>query len=174
MLKNTIAIIISIAFFISCNNANNNTEHKSATLEQINVLQEELFNTEVLSPDMQKAKQLATLYIEYASTYPQDMLAPEFLFKASDIYMNLNNPQKTISLFDEILTKYPAYINTPTILFLKGFVYEDQLNDYENARICYQNFIEKYPGSDFADDAIVSLNNLGKSPEEMIKEFENK
>ncbi len=173
MLRITIAIIISTVITTSCNNTSS-SKNNTVTITQINSLENELFNSEVLTPDMGKARKLATLYIEYASTYPQDTLAPEFLFKASDIYMNLRNPQKTISLFDEILTNYPAYKNAPTILFLKGFVYEDQLNDYENARICYQSFIEKYPENDFADDAVVSINNLGKSPEEMIKEFETK
>jgi len=37
-----------------------------------------------------------------------------------------------------------------------------------------EEFLEKYPDSDFADDARISLQNLGKSPEELIKELEER
>jgi TolA-binding protein len=59
-------------------------------------------------------------------------------------------------------------------MFLKAFVYEDQLHDLNKAKKYYEEFLEKYPDSDFADDARISLQNLGKSPEELIKEFEEK
>lgn len=54
-----------------------------------------------------------------------------------------------------------------------GFVYENDLNDLENAKQTYEAFLQKYPNDpDFADDAQMALKNLGKSPEELIKEFE--
>lgn len=173
MLRISIVLLISTILFISCNNTNNS--NNTVTLDQISSLENELFSSESsMSPDMSKAKHLAELYIEFAKLYPKDQLSPEFLYKASDIYMNMNYPRRAIVLYDDILTKYPNYKNIPTIMFLKGFVYDDQLKDYDNARIYYQIFLDKYPESDFADDAIISLNNLGKSPEEMIKEFELK
>jgi len=172
MLRISTVLFISTILLISCNNTNNS--NNTVTLEQISSLEKELFSSENLSLDMAKAKHLAELYIEFAKTHPQDQLSPEFLYKASDIYMNLNYPKQALALYDNILTKYPSYKNNPTIMFLKGFVYDDQLKDYDNARVCYENFLEKYPESEFADDAIISLNNLGKSPEEMIKEFELK
>jgi TolA-binding protein len=86
--------------------------------------------------------------------------------------MNLQRPKETIALFDALLENYPDYEKTPSVLFLKAFVYEDQLRDLDHARMYYEEFIEKYPGSDFADDAEMSLKNLGKTPEELILEFE--
>lgn len=175
MFRTAIALIISSVLLFSCVSNENKTEVKNTvSISDINKLEAELFNANNATPDMVKARQLAELYIEYAELYPNDMNSPEFLFKASDISMNVHSPRLTISLFDKILTNYPDYINVPTIMFLKGFVYEDQLNDYVNAEKCYLEFLEKYPNSDFADDAVVSLNNLGKSPEELIKEFENR
>jgi TolA-binding protein len=88
--------------------------------------------------------------------------------------MNMRRPQATIALFDRIINEYPDYEKSPSALFLKAFVYEDQLQDLENAKHYYELFLEKYPESEFADDAEVSLQNLGKSPEELIREFEEK
>ena len=175
MFKTAITIIISSILLISCVNNESKKEVKNTvSISDINTLEAELFNTVNATPDMTKARQLAELYIEYAELYPNDTNSPEFLFKASDISMNVQSPRLTISLFDKILNTYPNYKNVPTIMFLKGFVYEDQLNDYDNARKCYLDFLDKFPNSDFADDAVVSLKNLGKSPEELIKEFEMK
>jgi TolA-binding protein len=38
--------------------------------------------------------------------------------------------------------------------------------------VAYEAFLKKYPNDDFADDAQFLLKNLGKSPEEIIKGFE--
>ncbi|NQU31600.1 MAG: tetratricopeptide repeat protein [Bacteroidetes bacterium] len=173
MYKIVIVFIFSAFLLVSCNNTNNEVNsNKEVSIEYINTLEAELFNANMTTPDFEKAKQLADMYVAYADQNPNDSIAPDFLFKAADINMNVSSPQTTIALFNNIISLYPEYKNIPTIMFLKGFVYEDQLNDYENARKYYVDFLEKYPNSDFADDALVSLNNLGKSPEELIKEFE--
>ncbi len=173
MYKIVIVLFFSTFLLVSCNNTNNAVDStKEVSIEHINSLEAELFNANMTTPNLEKAKQLADMYVAYADQNPNDSIAPDFLFKGADINMNISSPQTTIALFDNIISLYPGYKNIPTIMFLKGFVYEDQLNDYENARKCYEEFLEKYPDSDFADDALVSLNNLGKSPEELIKEFE--
>jgi hypothetical protein len=35
-------------------------------------------------------------------------------------------------------------------------------------------FIQTYPDNEFADDAAISIENMGKTPEELIREFEAK
>lgn len=157
----------------SCSNSNNQSqENYVVSISDINKLENELFSQGVGAPDIIKAKELAELYTKYADLYPDDSISPEFLYKASDISMNVGYPKATIKIFDKILSRYPDYVNVPTIMFLKGFVYEDQLLDYSNAKKCYLEFLSKYPDNDFSDDATASLNNLGKSSEDLIKEFE--
>ena len=86
--------------------------------------------------------------------------------------MNMNRPENAIGCFTTILEKYPTNINAPSALFLTAFIYDDQLADYVNAEKYYKLFLEKYPDNDFTDDAEISLKNLGKTPEELIEEFE--
>ncbi|MAE08374.1 MAG: hypothetical protein CL661_06395 [Bacteroidetes bacterium] len=171
MFKIAISLIITSVILCACNSGEKNNTVK---ISDINKVETELFSSNITAPDLVKAQQLADMYVVYADQHPDDSLAPEFLFKAADINMNVGNPNVTIGIFNRIISNYPDYRNMSTVLFLVGFVYEDQLNDYPNAKKCYLEFLDRFPESDFADDAVVSLNNLGKSPEELIREFEMK
>ena len=113
-------------------------------------------------------------YIDYVDNYPSDKESPAFLFKAADIAMNMNRPQQAIKLFQRIIAEYPDFDKLPQCLFLQGYVYENNLGNLQKAKEIYQEFLKKYPDDEFADDAKVSLENLGKSPEQLIKEFEEK
>ncbi len=175
ILRIVLISIFSTFLMVSCNNnSSKESSDTEITIEDITKLESELFSANMTTPDVEKALDLADMYVSYADLHIDDSLGPIYLFKAADIQMNIGNPKTTIALFNNIINMYPDYENIHTAMFLKGFVYEDQLNDYTNARKCYEEFLEKFPESDFADDAVVSLNNLGKSPEELIKEFEMK
>jgi TolA-binding protein len=167
-------ILLAVTFLLSaCAGTGKKTEKKDNDLgASIKKLEDELYNTDQSKFDKQKANQLIDLYTEYANTYPKDTAAPEYLYKASDLSMNLRQPVETIDMFNRILDNYPGFKKAPTVLFLKAFVYEDQMNDLDRAKQYYELFLKKYPDNEFADDAKVSLKNLGKSPEELIKEFE--
>lgn len=146
--------------------------NKSDLKDSITVMEDKLYNSQDIQISKDDAINLIGLYQKFALEFPKDSLAPVYLFRASDLSMNLQRPKQTIALFNELLTNYPDYEKTPSVLFLKAFVYEDQLRDLKNAKIYYEEFLETYPDSDFADDAEMSLKNLGKTPEELIKEFE--
>ncbi len=88
--------------------------------------------------------------------------------------MNTNHSQEAINLYQRIINDYPEFRKAPECLFLKGYIYENYLNELDQAKVIYTEFIIKYPNNDFADDAQISIDNLGKSPEELIKEFEEK
>jgi hypothetical protein len=45
--------------------------------------------------------------------------------------------------------------------------------DLQKAKAVYEQFLQEYPSDqDFADDASNALKLLGKSPEEIVREFE--
>lgn len=172
-MKYSILTLALVFLMAACDNTGTNEKKDKAELtKSISTLEAELFNSDESRIDTQKALDLVDLYTDFAYEFPDAPESPEYLFKAADISMNLKQPIETIHLFDYILEKYPDYEKTQTALFLKAFVYEDQLQDYGNAEKYYTEFLELYPNSDFADDAEVSLNNLGKTPEQLILEFE--
>lgn len=173
-MKKTFLLLLTIGFFIAgCDGPQKKETAETINLEEsINLQEDKVFNSNNNRLVKKDAKILVTLYEQYANEKPDDSLSPEYLFRASDISMNLQMPMQTIQLFNRILTEYPDFEKATVVLFLKAFVYEDQLRDYDNAKKYYELFLTKYPESEFADDAKVSLKNLGKSPEELIKEFE--
>ena len=59
-------------------------------------------------------------------------------------------------------------------LFMKAFLFDESLKDVENARKYYQEFIDKYPNHEFAKQAKLLMENLGKSQEEVLKSLQGK
>ena len=169
-MKKYFYIIIILVINFSCSGPQeNNTQ---SILDSIDQMEAKLYNGDDVQINMDNAVDLINLYQKFALENPKDSLAPVFLFRASDLSMNLNRPVQTIAIFDDLLDRYPDYEKVPSVLFLKAFVYEDQLKDFDQAKIYYEEFLQKYPDSDFADDAEISLKNLGKTPEDLILEFE--
>jgi outer membrane protein assembly factor BamD (BamD/ComL family) len=143
-------------------------------LKEIQSYEKQLFNENINNIDFEKAIELANKYEEYAKAFPDDTLAPEMLFKASDILMNFGKPHRTISLFKKLIHDYPEYKKVAICYFLMAFVYDDQLKDYKNAAKYYQLYLDKYPGGEFSKDAQMALKYLGKPADELIKAFEEK
>jgi len=48
------------------------------------------------------------------------------------------------------------------------------LNELGRAKDIYTEFLKRFPKSNLADDAQASIDNLGKTPEELMKSFEHK
>lgn len=113
-------------------------------------------------------------YTSFAGSFPEDSLSPEYLFKAADLYRAKHQYQPALDLYSQIQTDYPNYKKVPQTIFLQGFVYENDLKDMDKAKERYSAFLEKYPEHELAKDVQFSLNNLGRSPEDIIKEFNKK
>ncbi|MEZ5050219.1 MAG: hypothetical protein R2766_11280 [Saprospiraceae bacterium] len=107
----------------------------------------------------------------YALVYKNDQAA-NYLYKASEISRTIQTYPKTVALYDWILRDYPNNTHAPTALFLKGYILDDDFNDVDKARQCYQEFLDKYPDNDFADDVKFLMENLGKSDEEIFQIIE--
>ena len=97
----------------------------------------------------------------------------DVLLKAAGLAKTVENPQKAIELYDKIVNGLPQHKKAPTALFMIGFVQENDLNDLEKAKASYEKFLQAYPNDpDFADDAQNAIKMLGKSPDEIVREFE--
>ena len=166
--NNILILIIPVMLFAGCKPSRN----KSA--EQIKSLETALYSPKSTSFDKGKADSLMTIYETFVNRFPDDSLSPGYTFKAANIAMNINEGTKAITLFDQYINKYPDKPKAEVCLFFKGYVYENVLRDLDKAKETYLVFIEKYPKSQFTDDAQMALQNLGKSPEEMFREFEVK
>ncbi|MBL7803542.1 MAG: tetratricopeptide repeat protein [Saprospiraceae bacterium] len=99
----------------------------------------------------------------------------DLLMKAAGVAKTIGNARQAIQLYYAVESKMPQHPKAPTALFMKGFVYENDVNDLEKAKATYEEFLKRYPNDpDYADDAQNALKLLGKSPEEIVREFEQK
>jgi len=116
---------------------------------------------------------------EFGSSYPEDPMSPEFLYKAGLMAMTVAKLsedkeetelycQKALSLFNGIQKVYPDYSNIKNCMLNKGVVYDDILHDYQNAEIQYREFIARFPTDSLAINIEAYLQFLGKSPEEIL------
>lgn len=161
-MKKLTFIAITILTVIACQSP------KEKALENIQALES---NDSVFSPEqIEKAKEA---YIDFATKYPDDEMAPEFLFKAGQRCNVGAEHEKAIELFQQVIDKYPKHKIAEDALFLQAYVYENELKDYGKAKAAYTQFIELYPKSELAEDAGYSIKNMGKTPEQIFEEFEN-
>lgn len=115
--------------------------------------------------------QITDLYIAYSSfanKYPDDEHTPEYLFKAAQQCNVLNKADEGILLFEKLIANYPKSKFCEQALFSIAFSYENNKNDFVNARKYYERFMQKYPQSELVEDAQLSIENLGKTDEEFL------
>ena len=111
-------------------------------------------------------------YEAYSEKYPEDTMGAAYLFKAADFYRYMRKPLKSIDVYARIYERYPSITKHPYALFLQGFIYENEVGNVHAAQMMYEKFLKLYPQHPIANDVRTSLSNLGKTPEELIKQFQ--
>jgi len=143
------------------------------TEKDVKKAEQALFNEDQTTNQEAVANAIET-FSKFAEQNPDDANAPECLFKALEISINTKqDPVQSILLCENLVEKYPEFDKNPVALFmLASFVYDDQLNDLDMTRDTYQRIVDNYPESPFARDAAISIQQVGMSPEELVKMFE--
>ncbi|MFA8449257.1 MAG: tol-pal system YbgF family protein [Bacteroidales bacterium] len=155
----------------SCNNSS--TESKESLTKAIKNLEKELFSSKK-EIAKEKAKKIVNLYCEYVDKKPETKEAPEYLLKAADVAMHTNQEVRAMDLLNKIQKDYPSFEEIDIAIFLCGHLYEDYFKNLKQAKIYYNKVINEYPNSQFSDDAKSAIDNLGLTPEQMLKKFMEK
>lgn len=109
---------------------------------------------------------------------PYSDYAPDAFLTLASLYQTLegdslqtaNNYKKAIHYYNELIEKFPNYSKTPEAIFMAGFISAENLKDYDQARLYYKKFLKAYPEHELASSVQAELDNLGKSPEQILKE----
>jgi outer membrane protein assembly factor BamD (BamD/ComL family) len=96
--------------------------------------------------------------------------SPEELFDLAQQAENDGDFQEAVDLYTMLLEKYPQNEHNYKAQFMIGFIYSEELKDYDQARMAMQKVVEQYPDCDLADDAQWMLDHMGKNLEDI--EFE--
>lgn len=154
------------AFIFSCKSP------KEKLADEIKDAEKNLFADSAMNMNRSTAQRVVDFYTTYANKFPEDSLTPEYLFKAGDLSSGISSYNRALGYFNEVYTKYPQHNKAATSLFLMGFINENSLNDTSAARKYYSEFLEKYPKHEMAQSASFSLQNIGKSTDELVKMFQ--
>jgi tetratricopeptide (TPR) repeat protein len=121
----------------------------------------------------QKAEESINEFIE---KYPQDSLSSKYLFELGMLYQKQRKFDKALNAFDRCYSEYPNSNEAGNAVFLQGFLYANVLNNLDKAKEKYQLYLDKYSGLDpkITSDVRLELDNLGKSPDELLKEIQAK
>ena len=178
-MKQSIIALFLILSFAACNNNGPDVTVqdpgkpvRDTLIHNIEMLEQQISTQQTV--DYKFAAELVAAYLDFFNNYPKDALAADYLFKAGEVSMNIKQSEKAIEFLKKLIDLYPNYKKASFALFLEGFIYETQLRDMNKAKEIYTQVIQLYPNTRIADDAKASIANLGKSDEELIKEFEEK
>jgi tetratricopeptide (TPR) repeat protein len=130
-----------------------------------------LLASEVLNPKL--AIDAIVVFNDFASNCANDSLAPEFLLKGGQVAQAIKNYTKAEELFKKCTAAFPKYKNRGAALFLLARLYDEasMLNNETAAKLIYSQIIMEYPKSSYANDAKASLDNIGKTDEQIVQEF---
>jgi tetratricopeptide (TPR) repeat protein len=135
----------------------------------------DLYEEKTGVPNARMARKYVAACEVYGLLHPNDPLAADQLFKAAmTARSTARNPEKSLKIYDWIYHHFTGYDKSYQALFLKAFTLDNDLKKFEEAKIYYEQFLQKYPNDDFAVSTKFLLENLGKSDEEIIKLFEKK
>jgi hypothetical protein len=174
MMRNRFIFMMFVFSFFACQNERNNdlskTDDRQILLDSIEEIETDLHSD--LELDMEKGRTLTEAYIRFADKYKNDSLVPEFLFRAAEISLNMNEPVQACSYLFRIEKKYDWYENMPAVLYFLGYIHADYLNDMHNAKIYFDLFLTRYPNHERVQDITFFLDNMNKSDLEIIRQFE--
>lgn len=119
-------------------------------------------------PDL--AMRLANLYVDYAKKYPQDSIAPIYLYRASDLMSGASCFTGALDCLDRIIDIYPDFSELPICYYMRGNAYEN-MHKVQEAVDAYNLFLELYPDHPMAESTRQALPYVGMNPEEMLEQI---
>jgi pentatricopeptide repeat protein len=136
----------------------------------------ELFDEAQNNLKQDKVPEAVMAFDELVNDHSDSELAPEALSQLASLYQNKlikslsekENLEKAIELFKKLHDKYPKSDYASSGLFMAGFIYANDLQNYDEAAALYKQFLMEYPDNELASSAQAELDNLGLSPEEIL------
>lgn len=178
-MKNIILFLATFIPFIGCNQTNPTHSENSNPSVSAEILKNEIADLEAILIKAQDAKKnrktaerlitKSKLFIEH---FPKDTSSALILFKAADVSRGLGEYGKAIQMWGTVWRDYPDFEKAPLALFLQGFTFDANLQDKVNAKNYYDQFLAKHPEHELVKQVKMLLSVIGKSSDELVKEFE--
>jgi len=161
MIRNFLSILFVSLLIIGCNSNKDKDIFDSA---------EKNYTAKNYKKALEEYKQVIDEYS--ASNY-----AEQSLLKIGSMYQmflvpNISNEvsnQKAVEFYRKLFKDFPKSSNAPKAVFMSGFLLANDLKKYEEAKMTYMTFLEKFPNDPLVPQVKLELENIGKSPEEILE-----
>ena len=161
-MKRIFSVVTVIIFLFSACNSNRDKE---------------LFESATAKANAKNYSEALKDYNQIIDEYSSGEKASESIFAVAAMYHMYQVPniskeeslKKAITYYQKLYDQFPKNDKAAKALFMAAFIKANELNQLDGARSSYQLFIEKFPNHELAMQAKIELENLGKTPEEMLK-----
>ena len=108
-------------------------------------------------------------YTRIVQDYPESAAAESSMFVIGSIRSNDTHEYvEAINAYRSYLGRYPDGNRAAEAMFLIGYIYNNELHALDSAAQAYRMFLAAYPNHPMAQSAQFELDNLGKSPEDLL------
>lgn len=131
---------LELSLLIQDNTVDSNTEPLSLFAQaDLNYLQ----NNDVIA--LRKLDSIGILF-------PKHSLSDEIIFKKAQIFEREKDFQNAAKYYEIVVNEYGSDILGDNALYNLALIYQNKLSKPEDAKKCYEKFIDNYPGSFFLSD----------------------
>ncbi len=156
----SLILLTTILIFASCSKTSDEEYYNLASKEYKKGNKDEAYkNLEYLVEDYPESSLAADAYF---------LMADILQNKTTDSTANFENYKKAVGIYAKVQYDYPNSEKAPQALFMAGFISSEFLKDYQLAAQHYKRFMKIYPDNELSYSVKEELNNLGKTPEEIL------
>jgi len=167
-------LTVSLMTLMACKNSD---KKASSSIEMPGDIKD-MRDSILANPSGESFKAKAPVFIKMLSTYidknPKDSLTPAYIFEASQYSRNIGDFKTAEKFLDKLISQYPDFKRLPEAIFFEGYMVENDLKDLPKAKALYEDFLKRYPNHPYVSNIKMNIENLGKSPEEIVKSFKDK
>jgi len=148
----------------ACSSPENKTDQQQELEHKIAEMRDSLSGNDALLEYIALVDTVSNSYT------PDTSFAPD-LIEAAKICTRLQDYPKAIEFRKRFIELYPQAAEVPEMLFAVGFSYNNDVNNLDSAKKYLEIMVVDYPNHKLTEFAQFELNNLGKSPDDIVNEF---
>jgi len=154
-------IIIAVVFLTGCHSKS----------------EQEYFDSAAEKAKVKNYSEVVKEYDQLAKDYPKGDLTCKGLLESAKIYQSFLIPniskdeslKKALEYYKRVSDDFEGKPEAEQSLFMIGFVQANELKQFDAAKNTYETFLRKYPNSQLVASVKLELNNMGKTPEEILQ-----
>ncbi|KAF0152562.1 MAG: hypothetical protein FD143_878 [Ignavibacteria bacterium] len=160
-MKKIFSLLVIVVFAVACNsNKDRDTFNAAEAKYNEKKYEEALADYKMVVDEYSKSDYAMKSLMKIGSMY-QMFLVPKVETQESN--------EKAVEYYRELYKNFPNAEDAPKALLMTGFILSNNLNKYDDAKLTYQTFLNKYPKHELAAQIKLELDNIGKTPEEFLQ-----